>query len=404
MAGKALDKANYDYLLVVIVAALLVLGMMMVYSTTFALEPQDPTAMFVRQLEAAGIGIVACLIIARTPYGAWRKLSISIMAGSLLLLVVVLVVGELRYGARLGLSNGSFQPGEVAKLAVIVYVADWLSSKGMKIRNITYGLIPFAILIGLVAGLIVAQPDLGTATLVVVTAITMFFLAGADLLQLVIGVIVSGGTLALVVTRTPHAYERLISFWVSITDPVRNGGYQIQQALIALGVGGVFGRGLGDSQRKFKILPLPHSDSIFAIIGEELGLVGCLIIIILFAALAYRGFKIAMQAPDTFGMILASGITCWLVFQALINVAVVTATLPFTGITLPFISYGGSSLVSCLAAVGLLLSISKGERGEDVRVHANLDVGGRNRRPRLSTSGRRAGIARRRKSENESNV
>jgi len=402
MAGKALDKTNYDYLLVVIVAALLVLGLLMVYSTTFALDRDQPTYYIVRQLTAAGIGIVVCLIIARLPYHSWRKLSIPIMAGSLLLLIVVLIIGELRFGAKLALLGGSFQPSEVAKLAVIVYVSDWLTSKGDKIRHVTYGLIPFAILIGLVAALIMAQPDLGTATLVVFTAIVMFFLAGADLVQLVIGVLVSGATLALVVTRMPHAQSRLAEFWTSVTDPVAKGGFQIQQGLIALGVGGIFGRGLGDSQRKLALLPLPHSDSIFAVIGEELGLIGCLIVIGLFSALAYRGFRIAVQAPDTFGMILGSGITCWLVSQALINVAVITASAPFTGITLPFISYGGSSMVSSLAAVGLLLSISKGTREEDVRVHANLDLGGRDRRARLPAVGRRSGAGRRRKSEDES--
>jgi cell division protein FtsW len=193
----------------------------------------------------------------------------------------------------------------------------------------------------------------------------------------------------------------LADFLKSLTDPVTGGGYQLRQSLIALGHGGVFGRGLGESQQKFEFLPLSHTDSIFAILGEELGLIGCLVVIALFALLAYRGFRIALLSPDNFGMVLAAGITCWLIIEALINIAVVTATLPFTGIPLPFISYGGSALVAALAGVGILLSVSRGLRGDEVRTHANSDSRRRNSRSRVPKYSGRSSDGRRRRLGNE---
>jgi cell division protein FtsW len=229
----------------------------------------------------------------------------------------------------------------------------------------------------------------------------MFFLAGADLLQLVIGGVFGSVTLVFLVTRSPHASGRLNVFLESITDPVAVGGYQIRQSLLALGQGGILGRGLGESQLKVDFLPLSHTDSIFAILGEELGLIGCLVVIGLFAVLAYRGFRIALKSSDNFGMILASGITCWLIIEAVINIAVVTATLPVTGIPLPFISYGGSALVSTLAAVGILLSVSKGAREGDVKSNAGSHSRGRNSRTRLPKHRRSADDGRRRGLETE---
>ena len=265
----------------------------------------------------------------------------------------------------------------------------------------TYGLIPFAVMLGIVTGLIILQPDFGTAILLVSTALVMFFLAGADLLQLAIGSIVTSATLLFLISQSSHASERMRSFVAGMIDPVGLGNYQVRQALIALGFGGVFGRGLGGSLQKHEFLPLAHSDSIFAILGEELGLIGCLVVIALFTTLAYRGFRIALRCPDNYGMVLAAGVTSWLIIEAIINIGVVTASLPLTGIPLPLISTGGSSLVASLAAVGLLISVSRGERGEEKRSHALLDFWRRDSRPRVSKSGDHSGIGRRRKSNNE---
>jgi cell division protein FtsW len=356
------NAPKYDYLLIIAVAALLIAGLMMVYSATFALGYQlyeQPTYFFIRQLLWMGVGLLAMIIIARIEYHVWRRWSIPLMAGALLLLGLVLAVGSDRFGGQRWLLNGSIQPGEVAKLAVIVYIADWLSSKGERIRHVTYGLVPFAILLGFVTGLIMLQPDFSTAVLIATTAIAMFFIAGGDVWQMIASGILGGATFAVLITRSEYRLARVISF-LNPTGDHLGGNYQVRQILIALGSGGITGLGLGDSRQKFGYIPASHTDGIFAILGEELGLIGCLAVIGLFAFLAYRGFRVALASPDAFGTVLAAGLTCSLIFQALINIAVVTALAPVTGVPLPFISFGGSSLVVSMMAIGLLLAISRG--------------------------------------------
>jgi cell division protein FtsW len=356
------NAPKYDYLLIIAVAALLIAGLMMVYSATFALGYQlygQPTYFFIRQLLWMGLGLLAMIIIARIEYHVWRRWSIPLMAGALLLLGLVLAVGSDRFGGQRWLLNGSIQPGEIAKLAVIVYIADWLSSKGERIRQVTYGLVPFAILLGFVTGLIMLQPDFSTAVLIATTAIAMFFIAGGDVWQMIASGILGGTTFAVLITRSEYRLARVISF-INPTGDHLGGNYQVRQILIALGSGGITGLGLGDSRQKFGYIPASHTDGIFAILGEELGLIGCLVVIGLFAFLAYRGFRVALASPDAFGTVLAAGLTCSLIFQALINIAVVTALAPVTGVPLPFISFGGSSLVVSMMAIGLLLAISRG--------------------------------------------
>jgi cell division protein FtsW len=356
------NAPKYDYLLIIAVAALLIAGLMMVYSATFALGYQlyeQPTYFFIRQLLWMGVGLLAMIIVARIEYHVWRRWSIPLMAGALLLLGLVLVVGSDRFGGQRWLLNGSIQPGEIAKLAVIIYIADWLSSKGERIRHVTYGLVPFAILLGFVTGLIMLQPDFSTAVLIATTAIAMFFIAGGDIWQMIASGILGGTTFAVLITRSEYRLARVISF-LNPTGDHLGGNYQVRQILIALGSGGITGLGLGDSRQKFGYIPASHTDGIFAILGEELGLIGCLVVIGLFAFLAYRGFRVALASPDAFGTVLAAGLTCSLIFQALINIAVVTALAPVTGVPLPFISFGGSSLVVSMMAIGLLLAISRG--------------------------------------------
>ena len=390
MAKKRSRGPKLDYLLVLIVATLLVIGLMMVYSSSFDLAYRvygQPTYFFIRQLIWAALGVVGMAFMAWIEYRAWRRFSVPLMAGALLLLTIVLLFGSERFGAYRSLWKGSIQPSELSKLAIIIYIADWLSSKGEKIRQVTYGLIPFAILIGLVAGLIVMQPDFGTAILIVVTAIAMFFIAGADLLQLGVGLVFGGATFAFLISHSQHASERIRDFLAAFGSSYQD--YHVQQSLSALMSGGPFGNGLGEGYHKLGFLPFAHTDSIFAVLGEELGLIGCLMLLGLFVALAYRGFKIALEAPDAFGTVLASGITFWLIFQALINIAVATATLPFTGIPLPFVSYGGSSLIVSMAGVGLLLSISRSAQEREAEESADRDFGWWYRRPRVSGFGRR---------------
>lgn len=396
---KSDDLHKFDYLLVITISALLIVGLMMIYSATFALGYQlhdQPTYYFIRQILWMGIGLLALIILARVEYHTWRRFSIPIMAVTLLLLGLVLLIGDIRFGGQRWLVNGSIQPSELSKLAIIIYIADWLSSKGDQIRKVSYGLIPFAILLGLVTGLIVLQRDLGTSILIGSTALAMFFIAGGNLWQMILSGMLGGATLAALITRSSYRMARITAFLDPLnSDPLGN-GYQIRQILIALGSGGLTGLGLGASRQKFGYIPASHTDGIFAILGEELGLIGGLAVIALFAFLTYRGFRIALTAADSFGTILASGITCSLIFQAIVNIGVVTASFPFTGIPLPFISFGGSSLVVSMASVGLLLAVSRRtmpvdpqeqkERSEASRLRR------RNRRARVSSPDRRGRI------------
>lgn len=395
MTVKRIREASrrIDYFLIITVAALLIVGLMLVYSATFDLAYKgygDPAYFLRRQILWTAVGLVVLIVLARIEYHFWQRIAVLLMAGVLLLLGIVLIAGNTRFGGqRWLLPGGSIQPSELCKLAVVIYIAAWLSSKGERIRQLTYGLIPFAILIGLVTGLIMFQPDLSTAALIAVTGGTMFFIAGADLLQLVISLIFGGATFVFLVSQMPHSATRVAVFLDPNSDP--NGiAYHIRQTLIALGCGGWTGVGLGAGRQKFGYIPAVHTDAIFAVLGEELGLIGCLVVIGLFVVLAYRGLKISLEAPDAFGTVLAAGLTCSLVIQALVNIAVVTATLPYAGVPLPFISYGGSSLVVALGSVGLLLSISRGsgnKRRMNVRARDNL--GGRDRGTRVSRPVRR---------------
>jgi cell division protein FtsW len=380
-----------DYPLIIILASLLLIGLLMVYSSSFDFGYavfDQPTYFFGRQIVWTLLGAAGMVVMMSIDYHIWRRFSVPLMAGTLLLLALLLIVGTERLGSVRFFFGGSVQPSELCKLIIIIYVADWLSSKGEKIRMVTYGLIPFAILIGVVASLIVMQPDFSTAILIVVTAVAMFFIAGADILQLVIGFMFGGVTFAFLIHRSPHALARISAYLDSLFGG--NISYHVQQNLSALRAGGAFGVGLGNGAFKLGgALPLAHNDSIFAVLGEELGLIGSLLVVGLFAALAYRGFQIALEAADDFGTVLAAGLTCWLIFQALINFAVTTNTLPFTGIPLPFISYGGSSLAVSLTGVGLLLGISRStaeERSDEIAHH---DFGRRDGRPRISNSRRR---------------
>jgi len=380
-----------DYILAITVGALLVMGLMMVYSSTFdlAYQAKGQSAYYlIRQVMWVAFGLAALLGLARLDYSHLHRMSIPLMGVMLVLLVLVLILGKELNGARRTLANGSIQPSELTKLAVVVYIADWLASKGEKIRDVSYGLVPFGVLIGVIAGLIVLEPNFSTASLIVLTAATMFFLAGAELTQMLGGGAVATVTFGMLVMNSAHAKDRILGFVKMFSDPTQV-SWQLQQSLVALGSGGILGRGLGASRQKLLHLPLPATDSIFAIIGEEMGLVGCLIVIGLFAVLAYRGFKIAAQAPDVFGALLAAGATSWLVFEAMFNIAAMTGLVPFTGIPLPFISYGGSALVSAMGAVGILLSVSRGTRRKARHGSANLDFGRRDRRPRLSRTGGR---------------
>ncbi|RME70896.1 MAG: putative lipid II flippase FtsW [Chloroflexi bacterium] len=389
------DQHRIDYILLVTIIALLVIGLLMVFSATFALGYQlyqQPTYFLMRQLLWVGVGALAMMVTTRLEYHIWLRFSTWIILATLALLILVLLVGDSRFGGQRWLFNGSVQPSELAKLATIIYVAHWLSSKGEQLRRFDHGLIPYAVLVGGITGLIILQRDLGTAVLVAATALTMFFVAGASIWQFSLIGLLGSAALVVLVTQSSYRMSRVLTFLDPFSADPQGAGYQIRQILIALGSGGIFGLGFGVSRQKFGYIPASHTDGIFAILGEELGLVGSLLVIGLFALLAYRGFKIALAAPDTYGMVLATGITCSLIYQAIINIGVVTATLPFTGMPLPFISFGGSSLVVCMAGAGLLLAVSRRTLPDELQDEELRETGHlrrRNRRARVSGARRR---------------
>jgi cell division protein FtsW len=387
-----------DYVLVLIVVALLLIGLIMVYSATFTLGytyADQPTYYLIRQAVWAAMGLDIMALMMRVEYHKWQKLSVVFMVLTLALLAYVLLAGPAVHGARRRILGDSIQPSEICKLATVLYVAHWLSSKGEKLRQVTYGLVPFAILIGIIAGLIILEPDFGTTILIVATAASMFFIAGADVIQLIISAVVGSSTLLLIIANYEYAWDRIVAFsqdpFAVLQKPfgaaLATDTYQVMHTLVTLGSGGITGTGLGAGQQK-NMLPAAESDAIFAVVGEELGLIGCLVVLGLFAALAYRGFKIAHRAQDPFGFLLASGITIWLTYQGMINVAVVTDTLPFTGLPMPFISLGGSSLVFSMMGVGMLLSVSRGSRESTEERNAPAGIGRRDGRARLSYPGR----------------
>ncbi|MBE2192778.1 MAG: FtsW/RodA/SpoVE family cell cycle protein [Anaerolinea sp.] len=354
---RRLFTASVDTYLLLTVGILVAIGLMMVWSTTFYWsEPQS--AIFLQQLRNAFLGFVVMSILALIDYRLWRRMAIPMMGVTILLLAAVLVVGDTVFGARRAFFGGAVQPAEVAALVVVIYMSAWLTSKQTRLKNLTYGLLPFALLVGIVAGLILMEPDISTAVMVLATASIMFFLAGADWRQLGIAFVAFVIVGLVAISQFDYARARVESFFDLLRDPLTANDHA-QAAIIGFLNGGIGGVGLGESRQKFEQLPTPHTDSIFAVIGEELGLAGCALVVGLYVVLMVRGFRIAKNAPDLFGGLLASGITVSIVVEALFNIAVMASVVPFTGVPLPFISFGGSSLVSSLASMGILISISR---------------------------------------------
>ncbi len=358
-------RGPLDYVLLLAVAGLLFVGLLMVFSASQLSVAGDPSYWFRKQLAYMAFGVVALVIMARVDYHYWQRFSLFGMLFALALLVIVLKVGHTVSGGQRWLSLGplAFQPSEVAKLALAIYVADWLAHKGEDVASFAYGWLPFTLVTGLVLGLVLMQNDMGTAAIIAVMAVAMFFAAGANLLLLVPTLALGAGGFGWVMFHTAFRRARIDAFLHPLSPGCADAAsYQVCQGLISLGSGGIFGRGLGDSVQKAGYLPNPFTDSIFAVIGEELGLIGCALVLGLFATLAYRGFRAGRRAVDGYGALLACGVTCWLVTQALVNIGSVVDAIPFTGVPLPFVSYGGSSLIMSFAAVGILLNISRAAR------------------------------------------
>jgi cell division protein FtsW len=400
--GVKRERHHVSYPLLLAVIGLVAGGVVMVYSASSVMayiSNDDPAFYGIQQAVFAVIGLGLMYVLSRTDFRLLRYLAIPAYVVTLLLLVAVLVpgIGTEIAGSRRWIVLpvvGGFQPAEIAKLAICLYLAHWLDRRGSAARGFWNGFVPFGLLVAPGFLLIAVEPDLGTAGVYVAAALAIFFMSGANLLYLTaIGSAVVGGAVLMIV-NTPYQLQRVQSFLDPFQDPLKS-GYNSIQALMALALGGVTGLGLGASKQKYLYLPAPSTDFIFAIIGEEWGLIGTLAVVLLFAVIAYQGYKIAIHAPDTFSGLLAAGITTWLVAQACINMMVVTALLPVTGIPLPFISYGGSALTINLAAVGILLSISRETNPTGTLLDALSGIGRRDRRARVPRAGRRTGTARR---------
>jgi cell division protein FtsW len=364
-----MENANQksDRVIFFTVMALIVFGLVMIASAGIVYSQSrfgDNYYFFKRQLLYGVLpGFLALYFFERFDYRKIKKIAIPLFLATLVFLILVFIpgIGTKIYGANRWIQLGpiSFQPSEMAKLTIILYLAAWLESKGKKkIKDFFEGYVPFLGIIGLAGFLIIKQPDTGTLGILVLVALSVFFASGASVSHLITTFLFGTISLFILIKAEPYRMNRFMVFLNPELDP-RGIGYQINQALLAIGSGGIWGLGLGHSRQKFNYLPEPVGDSIFAIIGEELGMAGAILLIALFLTLTIKGFMIAKKAPDEFGKLVAIGITSWIVFQALINIAAMTSLIPLTGVPMPFISYGGTSLVFLMAGIGILLNISK---------------------------------------------
>jgi cell division protein FtsW len=354
-------RLGLDVPLLLAVISLMVFGLLMVYSASWgpSLEiGDDPAYFFTNQLRWAVLGSLGMVVVSLIDYHRFQRLVVPMMVVTLGMLIAVLLTGETRLNAQRALFGGSVQPSELAKLAIIVYLAFWLFSKRELINNIWFGLVPMGAIIGVTSGFILAQPDLSAVLTIVIMGGLMFFVAGVDWKQVLIIVVIAAAATWLLVTIMPTGKARLEPYLAGLRNPV-DASYHVQRSLESIVRGGVFGVGIGRGATKFTGLPVAHTDSIFAVIAEETGLLGAAGVIGLYMIVLWRGLTIANRAPDLLGKLLAAGCTLWILLEATINMAVMVNLLPFAGNALPFISAGGSSLTMCLAAVGLIMNVAR---------------------------------------------
>lgn len=308
------------------------------------------------------LGIIGFLIASKLDYHIWRKLSMPLLIITIFLLIIVFIPGlgiGLKGASRwINLGVITFQPAELAKLTFLFYLATWLQKRGEGVKSFLYGFLPFLILLSVISGLILAEPDFSTMLVLAFMSVMVFFIAGGNIIHVTWLGFVSAGLFMMLIRFAPYRAARFTVFLHPEIDP-QGIGYHINQALLAIGSGGIFGLGLGRSRQKFNYLPEAAGDSIFAVIAEELGFIFCLILIVLFVALMMRGFQIARRAPDDFGKYVAVGIVTWITFQAFFNIAAMVGLVPLTGIPLPFISHGSTAVAISLVAMGVVVNISR---------------------------------------------
>lgn len=359
---------SIDYTLLITVLLLLSMGLIMVLSAsspTALSEGRSSYAYFIRQALFAGIGIVAMIVISKIDYRIYKKFYLIAYLASILLLVAVMAIGKEANGAKRWIyitKSLSFQPSEFVKLFMIIFFATILTKNKDSLKDFFNGWIKHLIMLVPIIGLLLIEPHLSASIVIIAICMIMMFLAGCKLWQIVVPGVVIGIPAFLIgvfkIKKFAHALKRITTFMNPWEDKL-GAGWQVTQSLYAIGSGGVFGLGLGQSKQKYLYLPEPQNDFIFSVMAEELGFVGCAFVIILFAVLIWRGILAAMKAPDMFGSLLAVGITSLIGIQAVINIAVVTSSMPATGMPLPFFSYGGTALFILLCEVGILLNVSR---------------------------------------------
>lgn len=367
---KKIKMGTIDYGLFCTVVILLAIGIVMVYSASSyysMFQSQDSTVFLKKQLIACTLGVVAMFITMSIDYHKIKKFTMWIMIATVPLLLLVYAFPPNKGAQRwIYLGPLSFQPSELVKYVVVIALAYMLANKGDTVKKFWTGVVPCIGVAGFYAGLVLAQKSLSVAVIIMAAAFIMIFAAGAQNKHM-FGIIAPAMVTAALVFTLGEDYrrERMLNFidpWKDAADA----GYQLIQSFYALGAGGITGLGLGQSRQKTLYMPEPHNDFILSIIGEEMGLIGCLVIIALFIILIWRGVRIAIKAKDSYGSLIAIGITSVIGVQAIINIAVVTGSMPVTGVTLPFISYGGTSLAITMMAMGILLNISRQIEGKEV--------------------------------------
>lgn len=354
-----------DYWILAVVGILCLVGVLMVFSSS-GVDPSDPTYLIGRHVQWLVLGVVVLFVTMSVPYTRWRNYSVPAIVLTAILLALVLwgpsFISEEVKGAKRWLSLGNLpftlQPSELAKLALTLYLADWCAARGEKVRDFSYGLLPFGVVMAVIGALVFLEPDMGTTLVIFSIGVAMYFVSGASLSHMGSGLLLAAVVFGMAAVGASYRMQRLMAFLDPWHDPT-GVSYHAVQSLLALGSGGWLGMGLGASRQKFGWLPEQSTDAIFSVWGQEVGFVGSILMIALFLVVAWRGYKVARNAPDGFGQLLATGITTWIIFQAMLNIGAVSGSIPFTGVPLPFVSYGGSSLCITLAGVGLLLNISK---------------------------------------------
>jgi cell division protein FtsW len=367
-SGKSRSiKLPFDVPLLLIVIVLLVFGLLMVYSASWdfsILMGEGPTYIFGRQVLWVLIGLIFAAIASFINYHHYRKILVLMWVGTLLLLIAVLIANEQR-GTEVTrmLIGGSIQPSELAKAVIIIYLAFWLSSRQDTLNNLQLALIPLGVILGVTFMLIMLQPDLSAAVTVLLLGGILLFLAGCDwkIIMIIMALALVGGLPLIFIYPTGRL--RMSAYLTGFNNPLES-SYHIQRSLEAVIKGGWFGVGIGQADTKFTGLPLAPTDSIFAVVAEETGILGGFFLVLMFCLLIWRGLVIAKNAPDQLGSLIAFGLTTWIGLEALMNMAVLVGLLPFTGNALPFISAGGSSMVVTLTSIGIIMNISKASMEE----------------------------------------